>query len=93
MNTVMSVANQEMRQVLDEDGAIVSPAQCMLWEESFPCSWPAFLAALERCCAARGWEIDYGSIEDHSCIIFACPACRSDELFAQQDFTDDELPF
>lgn len=33
-------------------------------------SWPEFLQALETWCMARGWVVEYESVDDESCAVF-----------------------
>ena len=65
----------------------------MPWEQEHPISWSEFLASVERLCQERWWQIDYDSIQDYSCVIFARPEQEDEETIAGQEFTQDELPF
>jgi hypothetical protein len=33
--------------------------------------WAVFLPVFEQWCLARGWEVEYGAVEDGSCAIFS----------------------
>jgi len=72
----------------------LNPDKHMPWEQGrAPVSWAAFLAAVERFCQAHGWEIDYDSIDDHSCVIFAYPEQTDEQTAAAPDYVQDDLPF
>lgn len=56
-------------------------------------SWPEFLAALERYCEGRGWELEFDTESDCSCAIVAYPEQREDSTDISPEYIQGELPF
>ena len=48
----------------------------LLSQQTEPIRWKEWLPLFEKWCVAQGWHVEYESVEDESCAIFACQADR-----------------